>query len=325
VWWFLQNWTETKLPGDEVTTDLEKMEQTIQQYDSQRILAIVTTTSCFVPRTPDRVDEVAKLCASHNIAHVINHAYGLQCTKTNKLINRACVVGRVDAVVCSTDKNFLVPVGGALVISPQSTFIDTVSKTYAGRASSTPLVDLFMTLLSMGFKGYQQLLTKRMTLTREFQTKLAEIATKHNERILQCPSNTISYGITLDSLAMDGKGKMATSQKDTTATDTDAEQAYLKSISKDISYFGSILFNRCVSGTRVVPRGETKKMGDHNFMGFGSSTNSYPHAYMTAACAIGLDSEEMNAFFQRLDKSLKEYKTKQKKKYAKQLKEQEQN
>jgi arylsulfatase len=48
---------------------------------------------------------------AHDVAHVINNAYGLQCKKTSKLINRACAVGRVDAVVCSTDKNFLVPVG----------------------------------------------------------------------------------------------------------------------------------------------------------------------------------------------------------------------
>jgi len=42
---------------------------------------------------------------------LINNAYGLQCSYICKLINRACTVGRVDAIVCSTDKNFMVPVG----------------------------------------------------------------------------------------------------------------------------------------------------------------------------------------------------------------------
>ena len=35
-------------------------------------------------------------------------------------------VGRVDAVVQSTDKNFLVPVGGAVVCGPDAAFIEQV-------------------------------------------------------------------------------------------------------------------------------------------------------------------------------------------------------
>jgi O-phospho-L-seryl-tRNASec:L-selenocysteinyl-tRNA synthase len=100
----------TTIQGDEVVTDVEAMEKALAQH-GDKVLAVITTTSCFAPRVPDSVDEVAKLCAKFNINHVINNAYGLQCPKTCKLINRACVVGRVDAIVCSTDKNFLVPVG----------------------------------------------------------------------------------------------------------------------------------------------------------------------------------------------------------------------
>jgi O-phospho-L-seryl-tRNASec:L-selenocysteinyl-tRNA synthase len=100
----------TTMQGDEVVTDIEAMEAALAEHD-EKVLAIITTTSCFAPRVPDAVDKVAKLCANANVHHVINNAYGLQCAKTSKLINRACVVGRVDAIVCSTDKNFLVPVG----------------------------------------------------------------------------------------------------------------------------------------------------------------------------------------------------------------------
>jgi O-phospho-L-seryl-tRNASec:L-selenocysteinyl-tRNA synthase len=100
----------TKMDGDEVVTDIEAMEAAMEQYGGA-VLAVITTTSCFAPRVPDVVDSVAKLCSKKNVHHVINNAYGLQCAKTSKLINRACVVGRVDAIICSTDKNFLVPVG----------------------------------------------------------------------------------------------------------------------------------------------------------------------------------------------------------------------
>lgn len=97
----------TTLEGDEVVTDLQALEEAM----SGKVLAVITTTSCFAPRVRDKVDRVAKLCQAHNVHHIINNAYGLQCPATSKLINRACVVGRVDAIVCSTDKNFLVPVG----------------------------------------------------------------------------------------------------------------------------------------------------------------------------------------------------------------------
>jgi O-phospho-L-seryl-tRNASec:L-selenocysteinyl-tRNA synthase len=107
----------TKLDGDQVVTDIDAMQAALDQH-GQRVLAVITTSSCFAPRGPDQVDQVAKLCDKANVSHVINNAYGLQCAKTSKLLNRACVVGRVDAIVCSTDKNFLVPVGKTCFDSP---------------------------------------------------------------------------------------------------------------------------------------------------------------------------------------------------------------
>ena len=79
-----------------------------------------------------------------------------------------------------------------------------------------------------------------------------------------------------------------------------------------------MLFHRCVSGTRVVARNVQQTLGgaDSNdiFDGFGSSTNHYPHAYITAACALGLNEMEMNEFFLRLDKTIQEFQKKQRKK-----------
>jgi len=285
----------TRIKGDEVVTDVLAMEALLNEYDG-RVLAVITTSSCFAPRVPDQVDKVAKLCAEcDDVAHIINNAYGLQCKKTSKLINRASVIGRVDAVVCSTDKNFLVPVGGAIVMSPNLEIIQNVGKVYAGRASSAPVLDFFITLLSMGLSGYKRLLIEREGMLHEFRTKLSEIATKHGERLLECKPNTISLGITLDNLVRPRSSE-------------ESEEDYLKAVSKQISYFGSMLFKRCVSGTRVVPRGEVKLIGGDTFVGFGSSTEFYPHAYMTAACAIGLSRHEVVEFFSRLDKTMNEAK-----------------
>jgi O-phospho-L-seryl-tRNASec:L-selenocysteinyl-tRNA synthase len=290
----------TTIDGDEVVTDCDAMEASLKVY-AGRVLAVITTTSCFAPRVPDAVDKVARLCQQYDVYHVINNAYGLQCAKTSKLINRACVVGRVDAIVCSTDKNFLVPVGGAIIVSPNKKRIEKVGKVYAGRASSSPIVDLFITLLSMGLNGYKRLLEERITMLEAFPRRLQEVAEKHGERLLVCPSNTISFGITLDGLVRP-------------KSDTETDEEYFKAVSKDISSVGAMLFSRCVSGTRVVPRAQSKSMGGEEFAGFGSSTNNYPHAYMTAACAIGVSSQEINEFYKRLDKTLKEFASQRQKK-----------
>ena len=45
---------------------------------------------------------------------------------------QAARIGRVDAFIQSTDKNFMVPVGGAVVAGFDEKFIDAVSKTYPG-------------------------------------------------------------------------------------------------------------------------------------------------------------------------------------------------
>ncbi len=54
-------------------------------------------------------------------------------------------------LVSSTDKNFMVPVGGSIVYSPKKKdIVDKVNKMYPGRASGAPITDLFITELSMG-------------------------------------------------------------------------------------------------------------------------------------------------------------------------------
>ena len=56
------------------------------------------------------------MCAERGVAHVVNNAYGLQCRLVCKMMNRAYMVEMVDAVVCLTDKNVLVPVGELVIL-----------------------------------------------------------------------------------------------------------------------------------------------------------------------------------------------------------------
>jgi O-phospho-L-seryl-tRNASec:L-selenocysteinyl-tRNA synthase len=301
----------TKVEGDMVVTDLDAIKRNLDKYKN-RVLAVISTTSCFAPRVPDQIDEIGKLCQAENVAHVINNAYGLQCQTIAKLINRACVVGRVDAIVCSTDKNFLVPVGGAIVISPRESVIQTVGQVYAGRASLAPILDLFITLLSMGLSGYKKLLQDRRMLMKDFEARMQQVATMYGERLLSCcPKNTISYGITLDRLSQPSytynSGEDADDDVDHDHDTMKMNKDATADAMKTTSLFGSMLFTRCVSGTRVVAKGSTKVIQGQEFRGFGSSTDDYPYSYLTAACAIGLTRDEMNDFFTRLEKCFKDF------------------
>ncbi|KAL3802735.1 hypothetical protein ACHAWO_010083 [Cyclotella atomus] len=298
---------------DEVSTDLDALQSALEKYGNS-ILAVLTTTSCFCPRVPDEVDKVAKLILNYNndiagagVAHVINHAYGLQCRQTNKLLNRACTIGRVDAIICSTDKNFLVPVGGALILSPNDKVIESISKNYPGRASASPMVDLFITLLSMGLDGYKSILDERVRLVTLFRENLERVASVFGEKVLHCPRNTISFGITLDNLVkIDDDVNTAVSAMNLNDDEAKKQQSGLNS---QITKFGSMLFTRCISGTRIVPRCSTKTISGHKFDGFGSSNDNYPSAYMTAACAVGMGEAEMKEFFVRLEKAWLDYRS----------------
>ena len=45
---------ENVLAGDELKTDLAAVEKSIEDLGSEAIACVLTTTSCFAPRTPDR-------------------------------------------------------------------------------------------------------------------------------------------------------------------------------------------------------------------------------------------------------------------------------
>jgi O-phospho-L-seryl-tRNASec:L-selenocysteinyl-tRNA synthase len=275
---------EPRLCGDELITDVEAIEREIARL-GERLVCVVTSTSCFAPRASDDVEAVAKLCEKTNTGHVINNAYGVQSRVICKKISKAWTVGRVDAVVQSTDKNFLVPVGGAIVCcgKRREDLVRAVSTSYPGRASASASIDLFITLLSMGEETWMRLLDEREDVYAYMASELAKVAEEEGERVLSTPGNPISMAMTL---------------------------SCAKELGMQPTMFGSMLFSRCVSGTRVVAPGETKTVGGIEFEGFGASHSRYPESYFTAAAALGVTRADVDRFTSVLRKTFKDFKKK---------------
>ncbi|KOO35236.1 o-phosphoseryl-tRNA selenium transferase, partial [Chrysochromulina tobinii] len=208
-----------------------------------------------------------------------------ECTQCMKAIAAASKHGRLDAFIQSTDKNFLVPVGGAILASCSAEFgaalIAKVSATYPGRASIAPILDLFITLLHLGADGWASLLERRQRLLPIFRERLGALAASHGERLLVTPNNSISMAVTLTS---GGGGRSVTAM-------------------------GAQLWVRLISGARIcAPDAKKKSVAGIAFTNYGSHCDAYPVAYFTAACALGATEEDLDLFLKRLDKTLKEWK-----------------
>ncbi|NP_001397643.1 O-phosphoseryl-tRNA(Sec) selenium transferase isoform 2 [Homo sapiens] len=270
---------ENVLEGDELRTDLKAVEAKVQELGPDCILCIHSTTSCFAPRVPDRLEELAVICANYDIPHIVNNAYGVQSSKCMHLIQQGARVGRIDAFVQSLDKNFMVPVGGAIIAGFNDSFIQEISKMYPGRASASPSLDVLITLLSLGSNGYKKLLKERKEMFSYLSNQIKKLSEAYNERLLHTPHNPISLAMTLKTL------------------DEHRDKA--------VTQLGSMLFTRQVSGARVVPLGSMQTVSGYTFRGFMSHTNNYPCAYLNAASAIGMKMQDVDLFIKRLDRCLK--------------------
>ena len=72
---------ENILEGDEIRTDVDAIAAAIEREGPENVLCVMSTSSCFTPRCPDRVPEIARLCAQFSdppLFHVVNNAYGVQ-------------------------------------------------------------------------------------------------------------------------------------------------------------------------------------------------------------------------------------------------------
>ncbi|MFT7806305.1 O-phosphoseryl-tRNA(Sec) selenium transferase [Arapaima gigas] len=273
---------ENVLEGDELRTDLEAVERRIEELGAENVLCVHSTTSCFAPRVPDRLEELAVICAKHDIPHIVNNAYGVQSSKCMHLIEQGARVGRIDAFVQSLDKNFMVPVGGAIIAGFNESFIQEISRIYPGRASASPSLDLLITLLTLGASGYRKLLKERKELYTHLAEELKQLAEAHGERLLHTPHNPISLAMSLGCLQAKYPGT--------------------------VTQLGSMLFTRQVSGARVVPLGTKQVVSGHTFKGFMSHSEGYPCPYLNAASAIGITRGDVTLCIRRLDKCLKSLK-----------------
>jgi O-phospho-L-seryl-tRNASec:L-selenocysteinyl-tRNA synthase len=188
----------------------------------------------------------------------------------------------VDAVVQSTDKNFLVPVGGSVVTGPKERpgVVEGVARMYPGRASLGPSLDLIMTFLEMGASGWRGLLEERREGFEYLRGRLEDFAQGVGERVLDVPGNSISLAMTLSGIQAEPRRA---------------------------TQLGSMLFRRNVTGCRVFcPAGKTAEVDGQIFINFGSHADAYPHAYLNVAAAVGMKKGEVDLFIERLSKCWKD-------------------
>jgi O-phospho-L-seryl-tRNASec:L-selenocysteinyl-tRNA synthase len=265
-------------------TNIEELKKQIELLGEDNILCVFTTTSTFAPRGYDDIKEVSIQCKKHNIFHLVNNAYGIYCTKICDMFNQACKSGKIDLIISSTDKNFMVPIGGSLIYSPNEEMIDRVKKNYPGRASLSPVLDLFITLLEMGKKGYKQLILERKEKYIKLKDMMTKVAEKYSEKILSNPNNKISIAMTLGSICKAESSK------------------------KDITYLGSLFYTRQISGIRIIAPSEAINFNGYKFSNYGSHSNSYPFIpYCAFACAIGITDEEITSFVSKFTQIIELY------------------
>lgn len=180
------------------------------------------------------------------------------------------------------------PVGGAIVACPSLDFIQGVSAAYAGRASISPIMDLFITLVSMGETNFRALLETRKENFSILRSGLCLIAEKYDMTLAFSPNNAISVALVLSS-----------------TKNTPPEE--------DFSYLGSMLFQRNISGCRVVvPVADQVKICGFQFSNWGAHSSQYQIPYLTAACAIGVDVKDIEIFLAKLDKIIQKFRRQKK-------------
>lgn len=186
----------TLIEDDAVRVDLDDLERHISKTKS---CAVLSTTTFFPPRESDPIKSIARLCADNDIPHIVNNAYGVQSQEVMAQLRSAIDAGRVDAVIQSSDKNFLAPVGGSIVVSPKQNIIEWTTDTYAGRASAAPVVQTLSALLALGLERYKTLQQQQVENLALLKERLQRIADNHSQRVLEV-KNPVAYAITMDGL-----------------------------------------------------------------------------------------------------------------------------
>ncbi|CAH8582532.1 unnamed protein product [Dicrocoelium dendriticum] len=199
--------------------------------------------------------------------------------------------------VQSTDKNLLVPVGGAVVAGFSSELVDAVAKSYPGRASATQSVDVLATLLHLGLRGWRELTERRCACFNRLKDGLEKLAKSFGLNLMATADNPISLALHLNPLVQcDPNGLLTSKETDTL---------------KKLTVLGAQLFTQGCSGVRVVlpaSIGTSQQLGAYTFRGFGSHSSRSTKAYLNAASAVGQTEEEVDLFLAKLHKVLEQFK-----------------
>ena len=214
-------------------------------------------------------------------------------------------------IIAGFDKSFISKVSqcypGISDASDSCDFKLRIKYLFLGRASSSPIIDLFITLLSLGSKKYITLVRERKQLYQELKDGLSKVASRFGQRILDTPGNSISIGrlgqsyMKLKFVLISNACFFSRSEGITLPSMTDQ---------KLLTQLGSQLFLRCVSGTRVVSNLDQKVINGYEFRGWGSHHNSYPTSYLTAAATIGMTAVDVEQFLHRLTRVMESWSAK---------------
>ncbi|CAH8549472.1 unnamed protein product [Schistosoma turkestanicum] len=309
-------------------------EKLIETSTSNNIVCIFTTTNCFAPRIPDKLHAVTKLCIKYGVSHLINNAYGVQSPRCMRMIESAgkLIIEHnnlnksnlntqpIDLLyVQSTDKNLMIPVGGAIIAGFCTDLIDSVAKLYPGRASGTPTLDVFATLLYLGNKGWDDLIQCQAVCFKKLHNGLQQLSEKFNLKLLDTTSNPISLALSLENLLpkiLTTNTATTTTTSTTTNTDENAEKNTIvennwnKETFNQLTQIGANLFTQGCSGIRVVLPASMQRpiqLDAYEFQGFNSHSSTSKIPYLNVAAAIGQKECEINLFLQKLDKSLQHF------------------
>jgi O-phospho-L-seryl-tRNASec:L-selenocysteinyl-tRNA synthase len=246
--------------GDSVRIPIKDIEESLDD----ECFAIISLTSFFPPREHDDIKEISKFAKKNNLVHIVINAYGVQSPDWMKLIRIGIDAGRIDAIIQSTDKNVLTPVGGAIIASPSEDIVTKISQAYAGRASATPVVNFLISMLSLGIEGYQQLLEEQQQNRIILEEKMQKVAEKTGEHILKV-FNPVAVAMSLNNLKKD-----------------------------QLFALGGALYNLRVTGPRVYNPEESI---------FGTCCSEYKTPYIVLNAAIGAKSHDITSAIERFEKA----------------------
>jgi len=95
---------------------------------------------------------------------------------------------------CGAYYGNLCPVIPGKICELQSSSFCKILFFFAGRASATPSIDLFITLMSLGVSGFRKLLSERKSMYLYLKERVDHLAECFGERLLQTSQNPISMG-----------------------------------------------------------------------------------------------------------------------------------